>query len=366
MKINSIYILSVFFFISITLSGQNNRPQEPNIPYNYTSEDITFENPKANDIKLAGTLTLPKNVKQPAVAILISGSGPQNRNEEVFEHKPFLVLADYLTNNGIAVLRYDDRGIASSEGDFKTATSFDFATDVEAAINYLKSRSDIDPNKIGLIGHSEGGLIAPIVVSKNNDVAFIVLLAGSGVDGQEVLQSQSRKITKMMGATEETLDFNHTITSKAYEVIKKEKDVEKIKKGIETSLSTYKENLGDSPYAAYINDAVINQLSGMASNVWLTTFIRTSPEPYLSKTTCPVLAINGSKDVQVLAKLNLVGIESALKQANNKDVTIKELEGLNHLFQTAETGSAQEYAKIEETFSPTALVLIKDWILERF
>ncbi|MCZ8215835.1 MAG: alpha/beta hydrolase, partial [Cyclobacteriaceae bacterium] len=162
------------------------RPQEPAKPYPYYSEDVTFEN-KSAGISLAGTLTLPKKEGIFPVVILISGSGPQNRDEELMGHKPFLVLSDHLTKNGIAVLRYDDRGTALSKGDFKTATSADFATDVEAAMAYLKTRKEINKKKIGLIGHSEGGLIAPMVASRSKDVSFIVLLAGPGIPGDSIL-----------------------------------------------------------------------------------------------------------------------------------------------------------------------------------
>lgn len=368
-KMKSLFNQLLFIFIfSTSLVAQNNRPQEPKEPFNYLVEDVEFINEAANNIKLAGTLTIPKAIKNPPVAILITGSGPQNRNEEIVNHKPFLVLADYLTNNGIAVLRYDDRGIGESEGDFESATSFDFATDVEAALNYLKSRKAFKKSKIGLIGHSEGGLIAPIVASTNEDVSFNILLAGTGVTGREVLESQAWEIGKKSGATDETLQFNKEITAKLYDVINKENDTEKIEAEAKKSLIAYRAELikEKNPYAVYISDAVINQVAGIGKNKWMNTFIRTNPQDYLNKVTCPVLAINGSKDLQVLPKLNLNGIESALKKANNTDVTIKELEGLNHLFQTAETGLMTEYKTIEETFSPTALTLIKDWILERF
>lgn len=345
---------------------QTNRPQEPTPPFNYLSENVFFANSLANNIKLAGTLSLPKNIKNPPVAILISGSGPQNRDEEAFNHKPFLVIADYLTNNGIAVLRYDDRGINESEGDFKTATTFDFASDVEAAINYLKSRTDIDTSKIGLIGHSEGGLVAPIVASKSKDVAFLISLAGTGVPGDKVLLSQSWEIAKISGATNETLKFNQDLTSKVYNVIKKERSVDSTKVEIKNALENYKVSLGVSPYAPFINDQLINKLALIADNIWMTTFIITDPEAYWSKVKCPVLAINGSKDLQVLPELNLKAIKTALHKASNNDITVKEIEGLNHLFQTTQTGNPNEYGSIEETCAPIALKMIKNWILERF
>ncbi len=360
-------LLSIVLLFSFSFS-QNERPQEPKGPYHYTSENVYFTNFLADSIKLAGTLTLPKNTEKPVVVILISGSGPQNRNSELkpFNHSPFLVLSDYLSNNGMAVLRYDDRGIAESEGDFSTATSFDFATDVEAAIAYLKTRTDIDTDKIGLIGHSEGGLIAPIVASRNEDLAFAVLLAGTGVDGATVLQTQARRAAELAGVSKLQLDENEKLTHIVYNIIQSERDKDTIKSKIKNSLYDFKTNNPNSPLAPYITDAMIEQQLGLLKSEWLLNFIRTDPKDFLEKTKCPVLVLNGSKDFQVLPKINLDAIKNGLEKAGNKDVTIMELEGLNHLFQTAETGSLQEYSKIKETFSPVALNIIKNWILERF
>ncbi|WP_299890207.1 alpha/beta hydrolase [uncultured Lacinutrix sp.] len=358
-------ITTIILFFTCAIFSQN-RPQEPKEPFNYTIEDISFTNTKAENIKLAGTLTLPKNVKKPAVAILISGSGPQDRNESLAGHKPFLVLADYLTNNGIAILRYDDRGTAKSEGDFMSATTFDFATDTEAAVTYLKTRNDIDISKIGLIGHSEGGLIAPIVASRNKDIAFLISLAGTGVDGKIILETQTRRAAELVGAPKSAIDENEKLTNIIYGAVQKHDTFENIKAEVSSGLKAFKVENPNSQYASLITDAFIEQQANAVKSSWLQTFIKTDPKDYLSRTTCPILALNGSKDYQVLPKLNLEAIEIALKKAGNKDVTIKQLEGLNHLFQTAETGSGQEYAKIEETFSPRALVIIKDWILKRF
>ncbi|WP_142783931.1 alpha/beta fold hydrolase [Changchengzhania lutea] len=361
------YLLIIFTaLLSLHTIAQSERPQTPQEPFDYTIEDVTFINAVADNIKLAGTLTIPNTNKKAPVAILISGSGPQNRNEDIANHQPFWVIADYLTNHGIAVLRYDDRGTEQSEGDFNTATSFDFATDVEAAIAYLKTRDDINSNQIGLIGHSEGGFIAPVVASKNKDVAFIVSLAGTGVTGENVILSQSRAIGKVSGAAEETLKFNDTLSKIVYHVIKTKKDVNTAQSRIKEQLQLYKTGLGTSPYTPFITDTLINQLANTAADKWLTTFIISDPAVYWSKTTCPVLALNGSKDLQVLPKLNLGGIESALKKVENKDITIKEIEGLNHLFQTSATGNPNEYGTLTETFSEEALEIIKDWILARF
>lgn len=353
-----------FLFLSFLSWSQNNRPQEPKEPFSYTSENITFINYSADSIPLAGTLTLPKDLKNPPVAILISGSGPQDRNEELLGHKPFLVLADYLTNHGIGVLRYDDRGVGESKGDFTTATTFDFATDVEAAIAYLKSRNDVDTSKIGLIGHSEGGIIAPMVASKSKDVAFIILLAGPAVNGAEILLSQSRKAGELAGTPQAFLDENEKLASIIYDIIRANTEEEILKTNITNALNDYKTNNPLSPLVPHITPVMIAQQLSILKSDWLCNFIRIEPKDYLEKIKCPVLALNGSKDIQVLPDNNLEGIKKGL--ANNKDVTIKKLAGLNHLFQTAETGNVQEYGKIEETFAPIALEIIKDWILERF
>jgi len=347
----------------ITKEKKKPKFQEPTKPYPYKSEEITFVNKKANNITLSGTLTLPKNIKKPVVAILISGSGPQNRDEEILDHKPFLVLADHLTNNGIAVLRYDDRGVAKSEGTQNNATSADFATDVEAAITYLQTRKDIDTSKIGLIGHSEGGLIAPMVASNNNNVAFIVLLAGPGVNGAEVLKTQTKKAFELAGLTKKHIDFNNKVSEEIYNMVKIENDNNKLQINIIDYLNEVKKVAPDS-YAKELTDTAIKIQAKTISSPWMTYFIKTNPKEFLNQVNCPVLAINGSKDIQVIADLNLSGIHSALK--HNDDVTVKKLEGLNHLFQTCETGAVNEYAKIKETFSPKALQIISNWINKRF
>lgn len=356
--------------LSIALSSgllvaQDLRPQEPSEPFNYTTEEITFENSAADGIVLAGTLSLPNDIKKPTVAILISGSGPQDRNSEILGHKPFLVLADYLSSHGIAVLRFDDRGTAASGGDFSKATSFDFATDVEAAISYLRTRSDINKKNIGLIGHSEGGLIAPIVASRQKNIAFVVLLAGPGIPGDEILYTQNQKIMSISGTPAEAMRLQLDINKGLYDIIKKQAK-DSISVHIDRFLDAYeKKHQANSMLPYLINDASKKQFQ-VYSTAWLREFIRFDPQPYLSKISCPVLAINGEKDVQVVPDQNLKGIKIALEKAKNKDVTVQKLMGLNHLFQTCDTGMPQEYKTIEETFAPVALALVKDWILARF
>jgi pimeloyl-ACP methyl ester carboxylesterase len=338
------------------------RPQEPKKPYPYYSEDITFENKKDN-ITLAGTLSLPKKEGTFPVVLLISGSGPQNRDEELLGHKPFLVLSDYLTRNGIAVLRFDDRGTALSEGNFKSATSLDFASDVEAGIQYLKTRKEIKNNKIGLIGHSEGGMIAPIIASKSKDVDFIVLLAGTGVTGEEILLLQQELIGRVSGISEKDLLRSKNTNKGAFEIVKKATSQEEMIKELtfyfekiikETPETEKPKEVKEEEYVKMMVDEL--------SNPWMQFFIKYNPAVSLNKVKCPVLAINGEKDLQVPAKINLEAIKKALDKGKNKKSTVMELPNLNHLFQECKSGSPEEYATIEETFSPKALEVVKNWI----
>ncbi len=293
------------------------RPQEPIKPYPYYSEEIKFENTK-DKVVLAGTLTLPdKNGKNPAV-ILITGSGPQNRDEELLGHKPFLVLSDFLTKNGIAVLRFDDRGTAKSTGNFKKATTFDFAKDVEYAIEYLQKRKEINNDKIGLIGHSEGGIIAPIIASKNKNIDFIVLMAGSTLRGDKLLLLQKYKIETQMGIDKQGIENNQQIFAGAYEIILNESIDNEL---ISDTLSNYFISKYGKALPENQKNALINQLT----SAWMINFIRLDPLDYLEKVTCPILAINGNKDLQVPSKENLEVIENIFKKSDNTKVKIKEL-----------------------------------------
>ena len=339
------------------------RPQEPTKPYSYYSEEVNFQNTQAN-ITLAGTLTLPKKEGNYPVVILISGSGPQNRNEEVFGHKPFLIISDHLTKNGIAVLRYDDRGVGNSTGDFKVATSMDFSSDVESAIDYLKTRKEINKAKIGLIGHSEGGIIAPMVAAKSNDVNFIVLLAGTGIRGDKLLLLQQELIAKAYGASDTAIQKSKEINSTIFEIVIDSKDMQSLKTDLTNYLRKFLENSSDNavPEGMSVDDFVAQQVTQI-STPWMEHFIKYDPSHDLEKVSCAVLAVNGQKDLQVPPKENLTAISEALKKGGNGDVTIKEFPNLNHLFQECITGSPNEYATIEQTFSPTALDEITQWIL---
>lgn len=341
------------------------KPQEPIKPYPYYSEDIKFNNTK-DKIELAGTLTMPsENGIYPAV-ILISGSGPQDRNEEILGHKPFLVLSDYLTKNGIAVLRYDDRGVGESTGDFKQSTSADFATDVEAAIEYLESRDEIDKSKIGLMGHSEGGLIAPMVAANNQNISFIVLLAGTGLPGDELLLLQQKLIGEASGMDEKELKKAGEMNKGAFDLVKKHKDQKVLKSKMYDHL---KQSLIDYPDSLIPSDLTRDNFIKMQVNQfttpWMSWFIKYDPYTSLKEVKCSVLAVNGEKDLQVPPKENLDAINAGLKIGNNTDITTIVFPDLNHLFQECNTGSPSEYSEIEQTFSPFAMEKITEWILQK-
>ncbi|MDR2026168.1 MAG: alpha/beta fold hydrolase [Prevotellaceae bacterium] len=332
------------------------RPQEPVKPYPYHEEEVSFEN-RDDNVTLAGTLTLPdKDGVFPAV-VLISGSGPQNRDEELMGHKPFLVIADYLTRNGIAVLRFDDRGIAASSGNFKTATSYDFSKDAEAGVKYLQTRKEINRKKIGLAGHSEGGIIAPMIAARNRDIAFIVLLAGTGIRGDKLLLMQQDLIGKVYGISDEDRNHNRTVHGGAFDIVLKSTDTEQLKTDLADYLKQAAKDIQDTLKPEEINASIQR-----VTSPWMQYFLKYDPAPTLEKVKCPVLAINGEKDLQVPAEINLEAIKTALSKGGNKQLTVKKFPGLNHLFQECTTGSPTEYATIEQTFAPAALDEILTWV----
>lgn len=341
-----------------------NRPQEPKKPYAYLEEEVSYENPTAA-IKLAGTLTLPSGNGPFPVVLLITGSGQQDRDETVMGHKPFWVLADYLTRRGIAVLRVDDRGVGGSGGDPALATSLDFSGDVLAGIAYLKSRQEIDPGRIGLIGHSEGGLIAPLAAVKNpKDVAFIVLMAGPGIVGEDILLLQGKLINKANNASDSAIARDNAQQKRMFRILKEEKDVAAIEAKLRQAMKDAMAQMSAEDQKK-LPPALQEASLKMIMSPWFRFFLTYDPRPILQKVKCPLLAINGEKDLQVPPEENLKAIAEALKAGGNDKFTIRKLPGLNHLFQTAQSGSPSEYAKIEETIAPAALLLIGDWILER-
>jgi pimeloyl-ACP methyl ester carboxylesterase len=341
------------------------RPQTPRPPYPYREVPLTYEN-KAANVRLAGTLTVPPGAGPFPAALLISGSGAQDRDETILEHKPFLVLADDLTRRGIAVLRVDDRGVGGSSGAPASSTSEDFAGDVLAGIATLKSRSDINPRAIGLIGHSEGGVIAPLVAARSNDVAFIVLLAASVLPGDEILVSQVDMLLKAAGNDEKSRERSVRLERRLLDAVKSEKDDRKAMEQMQSILRETRDQLpekerGEFDQSKRVIDAQLAQLS----TPWFRFFLTYDPRPTLAQVRCPVLALNGSNDLQVAPRENLAAVEKALQSGGNRHVTTQELPRLNHLFQTSHTGQPAEYAQIEETLAPAVLRLIGDWIAEQ-
>ncbi len=341
-----------------------NRPQEPKPPFPYKVDDVIYENQSAG-IKLGGTLTIPESGNQFPAVLLITGSGQQNRNEEIFGHKPFWVIADYLTRRGIAVLRVDDRGVGESTGNFTASTTKDFATDVLAGVEYLKSRKEINPKEIGLIGHSEGGIIAPMVAAETNDVAFIVMMAGTGIPGNKLLLKQIELISKANGEPQDKIDKDISLSKKLYDVVISELDSVKAVTKLKEIFNDYYSKMDEKEKLEEGNpDNAFNNLQKTIMNPWFRFFLSYNPVPALEKIKCPVLVIDGSKDLQVPPEEDLSSIKAALEKGGNKNFDVKELPELNHLFQTAKTGSPSEYGKIEETISPIALQTMGDWILK--
>jgi hypothetical protein len=331
------------------------RPQTPVKPYPYREEDVAFDDGAAR-VKLAGTLTLPPGPGPFPAVVLIAGSGPNTRDEPILGHKPFLVLADWLTRHGIAVLRYDKRGVGASGGDYAKATTLDFAADAEAAAAYLRGRKEIDPRRVGLIGHSEGGLIAPIVAAKDPKIAFIVMMAGPGVDGLDILMEQGRLITKAMGLTDAQAEKGAALRKTMFDIVRSEKDPQVAAARLKAAADAWAKANDASPQAVELQANLVN-------TDWFRFFYDYDPAVTLRQLRCPVLALIGSKDLQVPADQNLPAIRAAL--AHDPGADVEELPNLNHLFQTARTGSPGEYAQIEETIAPLALDTITSWILKQ-
>jgi pimeloyl-ACP methyl ester carboxylesterase len=352
-----------------TAAKELKRPQEPKPPFPYEAVEVTFEN-KAANATLAGTLTLPKGSGPFPCVVLVTGSGPQDRDEALLGHRPFLVLADHLTRHGIAVLRYDDRGVGKSTGKFATATSDDFADDALAGLEFLKTRKEVDVKKIGIAGHSEGGLIAPMCAAKSKDVAFIVLLAGTGVSGAELLPIQSKLIAVATGTPEAEAERQAKESGEIFAMMFAGKSDTELKEAMRAAVQ---KQLAREPATKDLPEAerkkkadqLVEEQAGELLSPWFRRFLTMDPRENLKKVTCPVLALNGDKDLQVPSLVNLPEIDKALRGSGNKDVTVVEIAGLNHLFQTCKTGAPTEYAEIEETFAPVALETIANWIRKR-
>ncbi|MDQ2665154.1 MAG: alpha/beta fold hydrolase [Gemmatimonadota bacterium] len=334
------------------------RPQEPVGPLPYNSVDVSF--PSVSGVVLAGTLTSPVGAGPWPAVVLVSGSGPQDRDERMLGHRPFLVLSDYLTRHGIAVLRYDDRGAARSTGSFATSTTADFADDAEHAVRFLAERLEVDRTRIGIIGHSEGGVIAPIVAARSKDVAFIVLMAGPGVTGDSLLILQNRAQWRLAGVPDVDVEPLARLTSRLLHAVSGTRDSGEARAHV---LAIEEQYVAEQRPER--QEALRTNLLGRNAQLlspWMQYFLAFDPRSALSRVRVPVLALNGTLDGQVLYKENLSAIRAALTTAGNGDFETVELPGLNHLFQTARTGATTEYSVIEETIAPAALDRLGDWL----
>lgn len=344
------------------------RPQEPEPPLPYEQEEVQFDNTEAM-VTLAGTLTLPEGDGPFPALVLVSGSGAQDRNSQVFGHKPFLVLADHLTRSGLAVLRFDDRGVGQSGGDPADATTDDFASDAQAALDYLRARPEVDRARVGVVGHSEGALVAALLASRGSDAGLIVMLAGTGVPGEQVLYRQAELLNRAAGESEELIAAERRLQEAVFAAVRSSAPTESLGPRVERAIRATLAGLDSAARARIeqeLDDEAIARQAAAVTSPWFRHFLAWDPAPTIRKVKVPVLALTGSKDLQAAPGQNLPAIEAALAAGGNPDHTVKELPGLNHLLQTAATGSVSEYAQIEETMAPLALETISGWILERF
>jgi len=345
-----------------------NRPQTPKPPYTYNSEDVEYDNADKT-IHYGATFTYPKGPGPFPTAILITGSGQQDRDETILAHKPFAVIADYLTKKGMAILRVDDRGMGKSTGDIINATSADFANDVETGLTYLKNRKEVDQKKMGMIGHSEGGLIASIVAARDHDIDFVIMLAGPGVKGSDILLKQTEDVMLSEGEPAEAVKEYCVIFKQLLNDFMTDNDTSAVRKKITREYIQWKakqseKTLNDLKLGVDKSDdkKIIDAFMKDFSLPWTKYFIEADPQPLIEKFSCKVLALDGSKDIQVNAAMNLAAINKALKKSKSPSFETKELPGLNHLFQHCKKCTVEEYGELEETFSPEALDIMWEWL----
>jgi alpha/beta superfamily hydrolase len=337
------------------------RPQDPEAPFPYETREVAFES--APGVRLAGTIDIPKGNGPFPTVVFVTGSGPQDRDEAGMGHRPFLVIADYLARHGIASLRYDDRGTAQSTGTFASSTTADFAVDAEAALRFLRGMPQL-ASTVGILGHSEGGLIGPMIAARSRDVGFLVLLAGPGVSDDSLSLLQIRALASATGTTTDRLDESLRVSRLMFDAVRGARDSA-------DAVARIAAAKGDalSLIPAERRQAVslqMDQSTPRLINPWMRYFLKYDTRSALRQVHVPVLALGGSLDIQVPAKEDLAGISASLKTAGNHDYSVMELPGLNHLFQTAKTGLPTEYASIDETIAPHVLELIGSWINQRF
>lgn len=326
------------------------RPQDPREPFPYTIVELSFVNER-DQIALAGTLTLPEGEGPFPAVVLVSGSGAQNRDEELMNHRPFWVLADHLTRSGVAVLRYDDRGVGASEGDAAAATTLDLSYDAEAAFDFLRRHSAVDASKVGILGHSEGGLINFMVAARRPEVGFIISLAGPAVNGMEVTREQQNAIYTAMGMPEVQVEANRLMTDAMYDVIAWSHNETQASDSLQSLLLSYG-----------MNDSLAQRTAEPLLNPWMYYFLKYEPASAIAATQCPCLLLNGTKDLQVVAKQSFDAYQALIERYGKQNMTLREMPGLNHLFQHCDKGTPDEYAKIDETIAPEVLEAIVGFV----
>lgn len=344
----------------VALADIYKRPQEPKPPYPYYTEEVKFNNRK-DSVTLAGTFTRPAATGKYPVVILLTGSGPQNRNEEMAGHKLFLVLADYFARNGIATLRYDDRGYGASTGDFTSSNIYDFSHDALTALGYLKTRNDIDPARIGFVGHSEGASVACIAAANNPAVDFVISMAGVGVTGRELVDQQAAAKAKMAGKSDSLILADRQQLKPYWDLLASDKPIAEFKPEAEKIIREIYRNSSADVKKGQTEEELIRDANMSPETLSL---LRYKPLTYLKQIKCPFMAINGSADIQVDANTNLKEIERALNENGNLLTTIRKFEGLNHLFQRCKTCDVSEYGELEQTIDPLVPEFMAHWILQ--
>jgi pimeloyl-ACP methyl ester carboxylesterase len=349
------------------------RPQTPKPPFDYAVEEVTFSNAFSNK-SLAGTLSLPRSrprhgTGHPAI-VLVSDAGPHNRDAEDSSHRPFAVIADFLTKRGLAVLRYDDRGVGKSAGEHAFGTTADFATDAYSAVEFLKKRDDINSTKIGYLGHGEGALIATIASAKRDDIAFLVLLGSPGVRGNKTLIAQTDTLARVSGVSQQTRDLLTEFTGALYALLigdpaaalaEAERLGAELQKSVAALPAEEAQKLGE------VGMVVGQQIKSLESeSPWLPRFVAYHPREDFEKLTNPILFLTGENDLETPAAFHFPAIEATFTHSQHKDFTLETLKGLNHRFQKTDNGAPSLYGTLEETFAPTALRTIGDWIDQRF
>lgn len=344
----------------ITSADLYKRPQEPKPPYSYYTEEVRFNNIK-DSVSLAGTFTRPAAAGRYPVVVMISGSGPQNRDEEMAGHKLFLVLADYFARNGIASLRFDDRGTGKSTGNYYDATIYDFAHDVSTASAYLKKRKDVDPVNVGLLGHSEGGIVAQIVAANNPGVAFVISMAGVGVTGRQLIDQQMAIKQSMAGKSDSFIVADRQRMKPYWDLLAADSNIAQTRPKAAAIIRELYRSSDETVKKEMTEEEMVNNadLSPEALSI-----LKYNPLTYLKQVKCPFMGINGTKDIQVDATTNLNAIERALTENGNMQVTIRKFDGLNHLFQRCKTCTATEYGELEQTIDPLVPEFIAHWILQ--